>query len=130
MTVKQMERCRQRLQVYLEEMLTPLGRSERRYWGGVYVRGLLLDGERKSAGAIATRLPEANEQNLQQFLSQSPWGWEPIWQAMAQRIESAFPASEAWVVDDTSFPKKASTRSAYSVSTAERWAKRPIVRSP
>ena len=89
MTVKQMERCRQRLKTYLEEMLTPLGRSERRYWGGVYVRGLLLDGERKSAGAIATRLPEANEQTLQQFLSQSPWGWEPIWQAMAQRIEDA-----------------------------------------
>jgi SRSO17 transposase len=54
MTVKQMERCRQRLQAYLAEMLTPLGRSERRYWGSVYVRGLLLDGERKSVGAMAT----------------------------------------------------------------------------
>jgi SRSO17 transposase len=72
----------------------------------VYVRGLLLDGERKSVGAIATRMPEANEQNVQQFLSQSPWRWEPVWQTMAERIESAFPAPEAWVVDDTSFPKK------------------------
>ena len=106
MTAKQMERCRQRLKAYLEEMLTPLGRSERRYWGGVYVRGLLLDGERTSVGAMATRLPEANEQNLQQFLSQSPWAWEPVWHARAQRSESAFPASEAWVIDDTSFPKK------------------------
>jgi SRSO17 transposase len=108
MTAKQMERCRQRLQGYLEEMLTPLGRSERRYWGNVYVRGLLLDGERKSAGAIATRLPEANEQNLQQFLSQSPWVWEPVWHAMAGHIESAFSSPEAWVLDDTSFPKKGS----------------------
>jgi SRSO17 transposase len=64
MTAKQMERCRQRLTTYLAEMLAPLGRSERRSWGSVYVRGLLLDGERKSAGAIATRLPDANEQNL------------------------------------------------------------------
>jgi len=79
MTAKQMERCRKRL----KELL---GRSERRYWGGVYVRGLLLDGERKSAGAIATRLPDANEQNLQQFLSQSPWAWEPVWHAMAERV--------------------------------------------
>jgi SRSO17 transposase len=106
MTAKQMERCRQRLTTYLAEMLAPLGRSERRYWGSVYVRGLLLDGERKSAGAIATRLPDANEQNLQQFLSQSPWAWEPVWQAMAERSERAFPAPEAWVIDDTSFPKK------------------------
>jgi SRSO17 transposase len=106
MTAKQMERCRQRLKTYLDEMLAPLGRSERRYWGSVYVRGLLLDGERKSVGAMATRLPEANEQNVQQFLSQSPWAWEPVWHAMAERIESSFPAPEAWVVDDTSFPKK------------------------
>jgi SRSO17 transposase len=106
MTAKQMERCRQRLKAYLEEMLTPLGRSERRYWGSVYVRGLLLDGERKSVGAMATRLSEANEQNLQQFLNQSPWAWELVWHAMADRIESSFPPVEAWVIDDTSFPKK------------------------
>jgi SRSO17 transposase len=106
MTARQLERCRARLKAYLEQMLTSLGRSERRYWGSVYVRGLLLDGERKSVGAIATRMPEAKEQNVQQFLSQSPWRWEPVWQTMAERIESAFPAPEAWVVDDTSFPKK------------------------
>jgi SRSO17 transposase len=70
------------------------------------VRGRLLDGERKSAGAITTRLPDANEQNRQPFLSQSPWAWEPVWPAMAERNERAFPAPEAWVVDDTSFPKK------------------------
>jgi SRSO17 transposase len=106
MTAKQMERCRQRLQTYLAEMLTPLGRSERRYWGSIYVRGLLLDGERKSAGAMAARIPEANEQNLQQFLSQSPWDWMPVWQAMAGCIESSFSSPQAWVIDDTSFPKK------------------------
>src|SRR5437588_11257724 len=98
MTAKQIERCRQRLKRYLEEMLAPLGRSERRYWGSVYVRGLLLDGERKSSGAMATRLPEANEQHLKQFLSQSPWEWEPVWQAMAARIEASFRAPNARVI--------------------------------
>jgi SRSO17 transposase len=88
MTAKPMERCRERLQMYLAEMLAPLGRSERRFCDGVYVRGLLRDGERKSIGALATRGPEANEQNLQQFLNQSPWAWEPVWHAMAERVES------------------------------------------
>ncbi len=87
-------------------MLVPLGRSERRHWCSVYLRGLLLDGERKSVGAMAERLPDGNEQNRQQFVSQSPGVWEPVWRVMAERIQSAFPALPAWVIDDTSFPKK------------------------
>jgi SRSO17 transposase len=89
----------------LDEMLAPLGRKERRRWGQVYVRGLLLDGERKSVGAMVPRLPEGDEQALQQFVSQSPWPWEPIWEKLAasarQQKGEAF-----WVLDDTSFPKK------------------------
>ena len=105
MTSKQMGRCRQRLEEFLGEMLNLAGRSERRHWGAVYVRGLLSDGERKSVGAMALRLPEGNEQSLQQFLSQSPWVWEPVWQHLAQKLSRAFPSS-AWVIDDTSFPKQ------------------------
>ena len=104
MTAKQMKRCRQRLEEFLREMLSPVGRSERRHWGAVYMRGLLLDGERKSVGAMALRLPEANEQSLQQFLSQSPWAWEPVWEHLAQKLSRAFPLT-AWVLDDTSFPQ-------------------------
>jgi SRSO17 transposase len=91
---------------FLTEMLAPVGRKDRRYWGGVYLRGLLLDGERKSAGAMAARLPDGNEQNLQQFLNQSPWDWLPLWQQMATHLEQEFPPAVAWIVDDTGFPKK------------------------
>ena len=105
MITKQMERCRRRLEEFLGEMLAPVGRSERRHWGAVYVRGLLSDGERKSVGAMALRLPGANQQSLQQFLSQSPWAWEPVWEHLAQKLSRAFP-STAWVIDDTSFPKQ------------------------
>jgi SRSO17 transposase len=104
-TEKQMAKVRQRLETFTAQMLAPLGRSERRYWGSVYVRGLLLDGERKSVGAMAARLPDGNEQNLQQFVSQSPWAWEPVWQRLAQTGEKAF-ATTAWLIDDTGFPKK------------------------
>jgi SRSO17 transposase len=100
-----MAKARQRLETFTEQMLAPVGRSERRYWGGVYVRGLLLEGERKSVGAMAERLPDGNEQSLQQFVSQSPWPWEPVWQRLAQQAEQAFPTT-AWIVDDTGFPKK------------------------
>jgi SRSO17 transposase len=106
MTEKQLAKCRQRLQAFTEQMLAPLGRSERRYWGSIYVRGLLLNGQRKSVGAMAERLPDGNEQSLQQFVSQSPWAWEPLWQRMAERVERAFPNPVAWIIDDTGFPKK------------------------
>ena len=106
MTTKQLAACRTRLEVFLAEMLAPLGRKDRQHWGGVYLRGLLLDGERKSAGAMAVRLPDGNEQSLQQFLNQSPWDWQPLWQQMAERVEHAFPHPVAWIIDDTGFPKK------------------------
>jgi SRSO17 transposase len=104
-TEKQLANSRQRLEAFTEGMLAPLGRSERRHGGPVYVRGLLLDGERKSVGAMIPRLPGGNEQALQPFVSQSPWLWEPIWEKLAasarQQEGEAF-----WIIDDTSFPPK------------------------
>ena len=62
MTDAQLARCRKRLEQFLIDLLEPIGRSERRHWGSVYVRGLLLDGERKSVEPMAKRLPDGNEQ--------------------------------------------------------------------
>jgi SRSO17 transposase len=105
MNAQQLSACRTRLESFLEEMLAPLGRKDRRRWGQVYVRGLLLEGERKSVGAMVPRLPDGDEQALQQFVSQSPWLWEPVWERLAaaarQQKGEAF-----WIIDDTSFPKK------------------------
>ena len=46
MTESEIEKCRNRLEQFLADLLEPLGRRERRYWSSVYIRGLLLDGER------------------------------------------------------------------------------------
>jgi SRSO17 transposase len=77
-----------------------------------YLRGLLLDGKRKSIEPIAKRLargdPEADpyalEQALQQFVNQSPWDPTPVRRRLAERMTTAL-APDAWVVDDTAFPK-------------------------
>jgi SRSO17 transposase len=55
---------------------------------------------------MAARLPDGNEQSLQQFLNQSPWDWQPLWHQRAARVERAFAPVVAWIVDDTGFPKK------------------------
>ena len=85
-------------------MFEPLERKDQRRWGGVYVRGLMLDGKRKSIEPMAARLEDGDEQCLQQFVNQSPWSAVAVRERLAVRM-SAEIAPEAWVLDDTGFPK-------------------------
>lgn len=71
----------------------------------VYVRGLLAAGARKSLEPIVERLDgDGDYQSLQQFLADSPWEPERLMQAVAERVAPVVSA-EAWVLDDTGFPK-------------------------
>jgi len=106
MNDKQLDKCRKRLEQFLVDLLSPVGRSERRHWGAVYVRGLLLDGERKSIEPMVSRMPEGNVQAMQQFVGQSPWEWDPVWELLAKRMTAELEPEPVWVVDDTGFPKK------------------------
>ena len=106
MTASELEKCRKRLEQYLADLLEPLGRRERRHWSCVYIRGLLLDGERKTIEPMAARLPEGNVQAMQQLIGQSPWPWAPVWQRLAQRMTAELTPDPVWVIDDTGFPKQ------------------------
>ena len=108
MTDAQVERCRKRMDQFLTDLVEPIGRSERRHWAAVYVRGLLLDGDRKSIEPLAARLPDGNVQALQQFIGQSPWGWDAVWERLGKRMTAELEPESAWVVDDTGFPKQGS----------------------
>jgi SRSO17 transposase len=84
-------------------------------WSGVYLRGLLEDGERKSIEPLAGRVPRPLElldikdpaQALQQFINQSPWDEQAVWKryrsVMAQPLASP---QGIFVIDDTGFPKQ------------------------
>jgi SRSO17 transposase len=71
----------------------------------VYVRGLLAAGARKSLEPLVERLDgDGDYQSLQQFLADSPWEPERLMRAVAERVAPVVQA-EAWVLDDTGFPK-------------------------
>ena len=106
MTTSEIEKCRNRLEQFLADLLEPLGRHERRHWSSVYVRGLLMDGERKSIEPMAARLPEGNVQALQQLIGQSPWPWAPVWERLARRMTAELAPDPVWVIEDTGFPKQ------------------------
>jgi SRSO17 transposase len=106
MTDEQLHRCRARLEQFLVDVLEPMGRRERRDWAAVYVRGLLLGGERKSIEPMAARLPEGNVQAMQQLVGQSPWPWRPVWEQLGRRMTRELEPDAAWVIDETGFPKQ------------------------
>src|SRR3954465_7550425 len=103
MTPGELAAVRGRLEEFAAEMFAPLTRRDQRDKGATYLRGLLLDGRRKSMQPMAERLG-VDHQGLQAFVSSSPWAVEPVRARLARRaVEVIDP--EAWVVDDTGFPK-------------------------
>jgi SRSO17 transposase len=104
MTPAELAQARGRLVAFAAEVFEPLVRADQRRWGECYLRGLMLDGRRKSIQPMAERLPDGNEQALQQFVNQSPWDWRPVRQRLATQMAAVIDP-DAWIVDDTGFPK-------------------------
>ena len=88
MDLGEVERLRADLGTYVAEVFASLKRKDQRGWGECYLRGLMLDGRRKSIQPMAERLPDGNMQALQQFVSQSPWDHTPVLRAVAMNSGS------------------------------------------
>jgi SRSO17 transposase len=94
---------RQRLEAFAVDVFAPLARSDQRVKGQTYLRGLLLDGRRKSMQPMAARLG-VDHQGLQQFVTTSTWDTMAVRARLAERaVELIDPL--AWVFDDTGFSK-------------------------
>ncbi|MCW8217071.1 IS701 family transposase [Streptomyces griseolus] len=104
MKLGDVERLRGELAEFVGDVFGSLPRRDQRRWGACYLRGLMLDGRRKSIQPMAERLPDGNMQALQQFVNQSPWDPLPVRQRIARRLSDAV-MPEVWVIDDVSFPK-------------------------
>lgn len=98
-----MDQVRPRLEAFAAEMLGGLARSDQRAKGELYVRGLLLDGKRKSMQPMAERLG-VDHQQLQQFVTSSTWDHVEVRKRLA-RWADGFIEPEAYVIDDSGFPK-------------------------
>ena len=95
-----------RLEAFGDEVLAgAMNRPVQMVNGGTYLRGLIEQGARKSLEPMVERLGGgANYQSLQQFLADSPWEPAVVVRAVAERVVPAIDV-EAWVLDDTGFPK-------------------------
>jgi SRSO17 transposase len=95
-----------RLEAFSEAVLAgAMNRPVQIVNGGTYLRGLIEQGARKSLEPMVERLGgDADYQSLQQFLADSPWDPAIVVRAVAERVVPAIDV-EAWVLDDTGFPK-------------------------
>ena len=76
MTPQELKALDRRLSSFLEELLAPMGRSERRHWARTYVEGLLLDGERKSIEPMAIRLSGVDMKPCGSSWARVPGWWK------------------------------------------------------
>jgi SRSO17 transposase len=98
---------KERLERFGREVLAEaMNRPAQMANGGLYLRGLVEEGKRKSLEPMVARLgEEADYQSMQQFLTDSPWNPELVVKAVAEQVASEIDV-EAWVLDDTGFPKQ------------------------
>ncbi|MBV8318553.1 MAG: IS701 family transposase [Planctomycetaceae bacterium] len=105
----------ERLRDYAEFFRDDFRYKTQHSWSGVYLRGLLQNGERKSIEPMVDRVPrppelldiQDPEQALQQFLNQSPWDDQKVCQRSRRVMAGALAHPRGiFVIDDTGFPKQ------------------------
>jgi hypothetical protein len=90
---------------FMEPLVAELGRSERREGAAWYVQGLMMPGERKSVEPMAERLG-VDSQKLQQFLADSPWDEQRVWEAIRRDVVPVLEPLGAWIIDETGWLKQ------------------------
>jgi SRSO17 transposase len=102
-----------RFAAYVEGLVSVIGHADRAGPLRDYCQGLIMPCERKSVEPIAAMTaPErtaAQHQSLLHFVGQSPWPDERVLAKVGKMVLPAIESHgpiEAWVIDDTGFPKK------------------------
>jgi SRSO17 transposase len=112
MDARKLSKLRKDLVAFLDAVVGTMGNARRRRWCEAYVRGVLLDGQRKSIEPMSVRLKkieegeEDYEQSLQQFINQSPWDEQAVLDSLQAWVGRQFGAGGFLILDDTGFPKQ------------------------
>lgn len=113
MDLRASESSERRFAAYVEGLVEVIGHADRAVPLRDYCLGLLLPGERKSveplAAVTAPSRVAAQHQSLLHLVSNGPWSDEEVLAKVRELVLPAVERSgriEAWIIDDTGFPKK------------------------
>jgi len=143
--------CASRFNEYVDVLSDVVGHADRRAPLFAYCHGLILPGDRKSVEPMAARIDPTHvrsmHQSMNHFVSESGWSDEAMLRAVRHYALGPMLGQgplEAWIVDDTGFPKKgkhsvgvanqycgclgknANSQNAVSISLANRAASVPV----
>lgn len=92
---------------FLNPFLEAWRLKKRRYWAPLYLRALLLPGERKSVEPLAGRVAPGHEQELRHFVNESVWDDAAVEAVLWGKADRLLGGEDAVaIVDDTALPKK------------------------
>ena len=113
MNLRSVERSKSRFAAYVEGLVSVIGHADRAGPLRDYCLGLIMPCERKSvepmAAITAPDRTAAQHQSLLHFVGQSPWSNEKVLAKVGEMVVPAIERHgpiEAWIIDDTGFPKK------------------------
>jgi SRSO17 transposase len=100
-------RWEQELRHWFEPFSRAFRNKPQRRWAPVYVRGLLMPGQRKSVEPMADRVCSGETQQLHHFVSAASWATEPLEEVLAQQADALVGGDDAHlIIDDTALVKK------------------------
>jgi SRSO17 transposase len=113
MNLERSEDIESRFAAYVDGLVSVIGHADRAGPLRDYCVGLIMPGERKSvepmAAVTAPARVAAQHQSLLHFVGQSPWSDEKVLSKVREMVlpemERHGPI-EAWIIDDTGFPKQ------------------------
>lgn len=113
MDIRSSRESEARFEAYVEAVSRVIGHADRKGPLEAYCAGLLLPGERKSveplAAVTAPARVAAQHQSLLHFVGQAPWSDEAVLEKVRDLVLPVIERHgliEAWIIDDTGFPKK------------------------
>ena len=99
----------ERLQTFWKRFALLFQRREQREWGLKYLRGRLMEGEKRYTQPLARRLGEKNVRAMQNFIGASPWEDQALVEEHQRVVQETLGESEGVVImDATGFPRKGS----------------------
>jgi SRSO17 transposase len=99
--LQQVEALNTDLNQFTADIFKYLAYQGQRRYGQQYLRGLMLDGKRKSVEPMANRLG-LPRQNLGHFVAQSAWEYTEVMRRIAARAVTVLEPA-AWLIDDHPF---------------------------
>jgi len=101
------EKWEQELELWCAPYLEAFQHKVRRRWAPLYLRGLLLPGDRKSIEPIVSRVAPSEKEQIHHFVAASTWDTAPIEAVHADRCNELIGGPDSHlIVDDTALPKK------------------------